>query len=151
MPAFKHGTYLHYPRMLKGDNFDRILEGVCNDARRCLPIKSCFVKNGVPEYTYLRWLNERREEIEAENWGAPLVVFFDAVYKAERESEATILQVDYDNARNGNQRAVEHILNTRFDYSNKKKEVEVSTKDEAGFEINIVPMTSVDTDKEDGE
>ena len=57
--------------------------------------------------------------------------------------------VDYDNARNGNQRAVEHILNVRFDYGKNKQEVELSTKEDSGFEINIVPMTSVETDKEE--
>ena len=141
--------YLHFPKLLEGDSRERLLEGICKDARKCLPIKSCFIKNGIPKPTYYRWLEWLREEIEAENWDAPLVTFFDEVYKAERESEAVIWGVDYDNARNGNQRAVEHILNVRFDYGKNKQEVELSTKEDSGFEINIVPMTSVETDKEE--
>ena len=88
----------HNPNLLRYKPGEELIEKICDDARRCLPIESCFVKNGVKLNTYRQWRRWYREEVEEGLEDTPIINLFSRVYQAERESEAVILDIEVDHA-----------------------------------------------------
>lgn len=136
----------HNPLLLKGKEGELLIEKICDDARRCLPIESCFVKNGIKLDTYRRWLRWYREEVEEELDDTPIINLFAKVYQAERESESTILGIEVDHALNGSLKATQHLLDNRFGYGKKKSEVELNVKEDTPIKFEIVDMKPLDND-----
>lgn len=136
----------HNPILLKGAEGRILIEKICDDAKTCLPIESCFIKNGVNVGTYRKWCKWYHEELEEGLTDTPIINMFDKIYQAERESEAVILGVEVDHARNGNLKATQHLLNTRYGYGKKKSEVEFNVKEDTPIKFEIVDMKPLDND-----
>ena len=136
----------HNPNLLRYRTGEELIEKICEDARRCLPIESCFVKNGVKLNTYRQWRRWYREEVEEGLEDTPIINLFSRVYQAERESEAVILDIEVDHALNGSLKATQHLLDNRFGYGKKKSEVELNVKEDTPIKFEIVDMKPLDND-----
>ena len=115
-----------------------------------LPVVNAFRLAGIPKDTYYKWIRWYKEDAEKGFTGTALMCFLEDVAKAEDELHRKLVKKGFELANDGNYKMLTYLLDTRFKYANrKKKEVEVSTKEDTGIEISITNMTPIEKDNKE--
>ena len=139
---FRHGMYHVH------------LAFICSIVRKCLPIRSAFKTQKISEDTYFRWkriYKKEKEMYEDTEFTTPMIMFFDAIYDAEAESETALVNVMMDSAVDeGNTDYAKYLLDKRHKWK-ETTSVEVDTAEDKSIAINIAPMEDGFAEEDDDE
>ena len=132
------------PPTLKYDGKYHIyLHNICSKVKRCLPVSSAFKMQKLSDSTYRRWKKiseEEREKFKDTEFTTPLIMFFDAIYDAESNSEDALVDVMMTTAIDDhNTDSAKYLLDKRHKWK-EVKGIEVDTDDDKSLEISITPM-----------
>ena len=116
---------------------------ICSRVRRCLPIESAFKMQKISRDTYFRWkriYEEETEKYKDTEYTTPMIMFFDAIFEAESNSEEQLVNVMMKTAiEEENIDSAKYLLDKRHKWK-ETRSVEVDTAEDKGIEINITPM-----------
>lgn len=112
------------------------------------PVNACMLVFGIHESTYSRWYRQVTEDIEAgfDETDSRMIRLILALSQNDQKlhkrliKTATKMAIDDESAT-----MLKFLLETRYDYAPKKKsEVELATKEDTTFNINIVESKKKD-------
>lgn len=132
VPYRFHRYYKSYENLI-----EKIEENI---SVRGMPIKAAFQKEGIGKWTYRDWKKAYEKELEDGKTDTPLIRLFATAEIADAKIHGDISECAINLANEGDTRMVMFLLEHRFGYKKNKKEVELSNKDNAPLQINIVDM-----------
>lgn len=137
----KHGDF-HHPYKLE-KNFNANYEKAIKMVRDGLPIKdTCIAVFGITDRTFRYWEKSAIEDLEAgfNETESKLIKLIKGLSEENIKLHAKLTKKALDIAINeSNVNMIQFLLKTRFGYSDKTNhEVELNTKDDVKFNINIV-------------
>lgn len=121
-------------------SYENLLENVKNDVRKGMRVKSAIIKNAsISKHTAGYWYRDCVKELEDGKTDTPLIRLFVQAGVGDAEFESRVLDVANRLMDEGDSSMVQFLMKTRLGYkSTSKKEVEMSTKEDTTFNINIV-------------
>ena len=136
-----HGDF-HHPRLLEKD-FDKNLEKCIKAVKDGLPPQNaCVLVFGIHPDTFKNWYRWARDDLDAgfDETESNLIKLILALSKNDEKlhrrliKTASKMAIDDESAT-----MLKFLLETRYDYTPKKRnEVELATKEDTTFNINIV-------------
>lgn len=137
----------HYPIFLQKD-YKKKLDTACELVKKGLPPKNALRSLGVHEQTWYRWLQWVDEDVKAGITRSPLINFISRLAEIDEETHADLVGEALSKAKTGDTQMLMFLLKTRYGYKDsKKREVELSTKEDAPVVFNIVDMKPLENDE----
>lgn len=130
-------------------NFDYYMKECVKAVEDGLPPKdACVGIIGIDRTGYYRWVRWVESDLAEgfDETDSKLIKFILALAKADVNLHRRLAEKGVELALSGDSQMLKFLLATRYGYS-EKKDVEVSTKDDALLELNIVPMTGNEEDE----
>lgn len=128
----------HYPIFFRTD-WKKKLEAIEADLRKGMPIKNAFIHQGVNPRTYDAWQRYLREDWENGFEDTPFLSFMKKVAMIYEEVHADLMGKAFELAHDGDSQMVIFLLKSVYGHTpTRKSEVEMSTKEDTTFNINII-------------
>ena len=132
----------------KYKSYEKLIENVGNDVRRGVKLLDAIRLNaGITNMAVNQWKNAFIKEMEDGKTDTPLIRLFSTGLKSDAVLYRKIMGLVVDKAEEGDTNAMIYLAKHRLGYnSTKKQEVELSTKDDFSFNINITESENNDGD-----
>ena len=132
----------------KQKSYEKLLENVKNDVRTGVELIDAIRLNAcVTRAAALQWRAAFVKEIEEGKTDTPLIRLFTNGLKGDAMLYRKVMGLVVSKAEEGNTDAMIYLAKHRLGYnSTKKQEVELSTKDDFSFNINIIDSKDNDGD-----
>lgn len=143
-------TECHEPYQLNTPNKRKHIVSVVKKAiDDGLDVEDGFVMAGIPVSTYRRWRREAVEDWKDGFTGTNLQNVMMEIAQADINFHRKLRRAMFKKVEEGDTRMMMYLEDNRFGASNKRKQnIEVGTKTDNNIQINITPMTGVETDEE---
>lgn len=132
----------------KQKSYENLLENVHKDVKNGVELIDAIRLNaGVTRTAALQWRQAFIKELEDDKTDTPLIRLFTSGLKGDAKLYRKVMKLVVDKAEEGDTNAMIYLAKHRLGYnSTKKQEVELSTKDDFSFNINIVDSKDNDGD-----